>query len=74
VVVDAKGERKLIKSVRREERTDRGRSNASQTVMRGVTDNRRGDQGTWKKKNKNRFSSSDSDIEQDQLVRARTRK
>lgn len=51
--MDAKGERKLTKSVRREERADRGRSNASQTVIRGDTDNRRGQQGTWKKKSKN---------------------
>jgi hypothetical protein len=81
VVVGAKGERRLIKSVMREEREGRKGENTHRQNRIGREmdrrDNRMEGTGARRKKSfskRNRSISTDSDMEQDQPARTRTRK
>jgi Zn-finger protein len=78
MVVGAKGERRLIKSVRREERSEgRGGNTRRSGAGEGDMEGRRKETGTRRKEPFNkriRHSSSGSDMDQDQPTRRRTRR
>jgi hypothetical protein len=77
MAVFSKGERRLIKSTGREERTGRGAVNTQKHSSDREVGNRREELGARRKKpvnKRNRSRSSGSDMDQDQHTRRKTRK